>query len=338
MPDYRVIKDSKILVTGGAGFIGSNLCENLLQNKNQVVCFDNFSTGKRENIDRLLNNISFQLVEGDIRNLNECRAALEGVDIVLHQAALGSIPRSIEDPITTNEVNINGFLNMLIASCDQGVKRFVYACSSSTYGDHPDLPKVEEKIGRPLSPYAVTKYANELYAKVFSEIKGLETIGLRYFNVFGPSQDPNGAYAAAIPRFIKNLICHKSPIVYGDGEQSRDFTYIENVIQMNNLAATTTNKNALNEIYNVAFGESSTVNDLINSLRSLLSKYDQKIKTIDPDFHKPREGEVRHSLASIEKGKKLLDYKPEFSLEEGLKKAIPWYWEYFSQEKQSSIL
>lgn len=328
-----MIKESKILVTGGAGFIGSNLCENLLQNGNQVVCFDNFSTGKRENINQFLKNSDFNLIEGDIRNLQDCQVAIHEVDIVLHQAALGSIPRSIEDPITTNEVNINGFLNMLIVSSDAGVKRFVYACSSSTYGDHPDLPKVENIIGRPLSPYAITKYANELYAKVFSEIRGLETIGLRYFNVFGPRQDTDGAYAAAIPKFVKNLINHESPIIYGDGEQSRDFTYIENVIQMNNLAATTSNKKALNEIYNVAYGDSSTINELLSSLRDLLSNFDKKINEVVPDYQLARKGEVRHSLASIKKGETLLEYQPRFSLSQGLSKAIPWYWDYFANNK-----
>jgi len=328
-----VIKESKILVTGGAGFIGSNLCENLLQNGNQVVCFDNFSTGKRENINQFLKNSDFNLIEGDIRNLQDCQVAIHEVDIVLHQAALGSIPRSIEDPITTNEVNINGFLNMLIVSSDAGVKRFVYACSSSTYGDHPDLPKVENIIGRPLSPYAITKYTNELYAKVFSEIRGLETIGLRYFNVFGPRQATDGAYAAAIPKFVKNLINHESPIIYGDGEQSRDFTYIENVIQMNNLAATTSNKKALNEIYNVAYGDSSTINELLSSLRDLLSNFDKKINEVVPDYQLARKGEVRHSLASIKKGETLLEYQPRFSLSQGLSKAIPWYWDYFANNK-----
>ncbi|HIA35541.1 MAG TPA: SDR family oxidoreductase [Flavobacteriales bacterium] len=333
MSEYNVIKESKILVTGGAGFIGSNLCENLLQNGNQVVCFDNFSTGKRENINQFLKNSDFNLIEGDIRNLQDCQVAIHEVDIVLHQAALGSIPRSIEDPITTNEVNINGFLNMLIVSSDAGVKRFVYACSSSTYGDHPDLPKVENIIGRPLSPYAITKYANELYAKVFSEIRGLETIGLRYFNVFGPRQATDGAYAAAIPKFVKNLINHESPIIYGDGEQSRDFTYIENVIQMNNLAATTSNKKALNEIYNVAYGDSSTINELLSSLRDLLSNFDKKINEVVPDYQLARKGEVRHSLASIKKGETLLEYQPRFSLSQGLSKAIPWYWDYFANNK-----
>ncbi|HIN40580.1 MAG TPA: SDR family oxidoreductase [Flavobacteriales bacterium] len=333
MSEYNVIKESKILVTGGAGFIGSNLCENLLQNGNQVVCFDNFSTGKRENINQFLKNSDFNLIEGDIRNLQDCQVAIHEVDIVLHQAALGSIPRSIEDPITTNEVNINGFLNMLIVSSDAGVKRFVYACSSSTYGDHPDLPKVENIIGRPLSPYAITKYTNELYAKVFSEIRGLETIGLRYFNVFGPRQATDGAYAAAIPKFVKNLINHESPIIYGDGEQSRDFTYIENVIQMNNLAATTSNKKALNEIYNVAYGDSSTINELLSSLRDLLSNFDKKINEVVPDYQLARKGEVRHSLASIKKGETLLEYQPRFSLSQGLSKAIPWYWDYFANNK-----
>lgn len=322
------ITNLRVLITGGAGFIGSNLCEALIEQDNDIVCLDNFSTGRRENIEAFVKKPNFQLIEGDIRDLDTCRQSCDGIDIILHQAALGSIPRSIDDPITTNEVNIGGFLNMLVASKDSKVKRFVYACSSSTYGDHPDLPKLEDNIGNPLSPYAVTKYVNELYAKVFSDLYNLETIGLRYFNVFGPRQDPNGVYAAAIPRFIELLMKHESPKIYGDGSQSRDFTYIENVVQINQFAATTTNKEALNSIYNVAYGENTTVIELFGKIRELLSKYDPEIGKIQVEFVKERPGEIKHSLASIEKAKKLLDYDPNYGFDEGLEKAVPWYWEH----------
>ncbi|MBL4755111.1 MAG: SDR family oxidoreductase, partial [Flavobacteriales bacterium] len=309
------------------GFIGSNICERLLKQDNEVICLDNFSTGKRENIEPFINNANYTLFEGDIRNIADCKRAMNGVNYVLHQAALGSIPRSIEDPVTTNDVNIGGFLNILIASKDENIKRLVYACSSSTYGDHPDLPKEEDKIGRPLSPYAITKYVNELYANVFSDIYGLESIGLRYFNVFGPRQDPDGAYAAAIPKFIRSLISHEAPIIYGDGEQSRDFTYIDNVIQMNQRAATSDNSAALNQIYNVAYGENTSVKELVNLLRDLLSDRDEDIAKVGVDYQKARLGEVKHSLASIEKAKNLLGYHPRYSMQEGLEEAITWYWD-----------
>ncbi len=331
MPIGDKITNSRVLITGGAGFIGSNLCEALIEQDNEIVCLDNFSTGKRENIEDLLVKSNFQLIEGDIRDLDVCKKASDGIDIILHQAALGSIPRSIDDPITTNDVNIGGFLNMLVASKDAKVKRFVYACSSSTYGDHPDLPKLEDNIGNPLSPYAVTKYVNELYAKVFSELYDLETIGLRYFNVFGPRQDPNGAYAAAIPRFVDLMIKHESPKIYGDGTQSRDFTYIENVVQINQLAATTSNKEALNNIYNVAYGENTTVIDLFGKIRELLSKYDPEIIKIQVEFVAERPGEIKHSHASIDKAKKLLNYNPTHGFDEGLNKAVPWYWEHHNK-------
>ncbi len=318
---------SKILITGGAGFIGSNLCEYFLSKGYQVICLDNFSTGRKENIDAFLSNENFTLIEADIRNLDDCHKAVQGADYVLHQAALGSVPRSIHDPITTNEVNISGFLNMLIASKEANVKRFVYAASSSTYGDSEELPKLEDKIGKPLSPYAITKYVNELYAEIFSKTYGLETIGLRYFNVFGRKQDPNGAYAAVIPKFVMQLMKKESPVVNGDGNFSRDFTYIDNIIQMNELAMTTQNQNAINTVYNAAYGERTTLNEMVANLKELLSVYDNSIKNV-PVIHGPsREGDIPHSLASIDKAKELLNYNPQFSFKHGLQEAINWYWE-----------
>lgn len=318
----------KILVTGGAGFIGSNLCEYLLVNNYSVVCLDNYSTGKIENLLPLLNHYSktFKLVVGDIRNLSDCQKAVEGVDYVLHEAALGSVPRSINDPATTNAVNINGFLNMLLAARDAGVKRFMYAASSSTYGDSQSLPKVEDVIGRPLSPYAVTKYVNELYADVFSRTYGLECIGLRYFNVFGRRQDPLGAYAAVIPLFVKKLMAHESPVINGNGEYSRDFTYIDNVIQMNMLAMTTTNPDAVNQVYNTAYGERTTLNQLVDCLKEYLSEFDPEIANVEIIHGSNRLGDIPHSLACIDKAKKLLGYKPEYSMRDGLKEAVKWYW------------
>ncbi|MBT3546816.1 MAG: SDR family oxidoreductase [Flavobacterium sp.] len=320
------LSDKNILVTGGAGFIGSNLSEVLLEKGNKVVCLDNFATGKRANIAHLLSNPMFTLIEGDIRNLNDCNGAVEGVDYVLHQAALGSVPRSIKDPITSNDVNVSGFLNMLVASRDAGVKRFIYAASSSTYGDSESLPKLEDTIGKPLSPYAITKYVNELYADVFSKTFGLETIGLRYFNVFGRKQDPNGAYAAVIPKFVSRFMAGESPVVNGDGEYSRDFTYIDNVIQANILCMLTENKEAINTVYNVAFGERNTLNDLITYLKESLSEFDSKIKDIQVAYGPNRLGDIPHSLASIDKAKNLLNYNPQYSLKKGLEEAIKWYW------------
>lgn len=318
----------KILVTGGSGFIGSNLCEYLLEQGNTVKCLDNFSTGKIENILPLLDKYptTFNLLVGDIRNLEDCRKAVDGMEYVLHEAALGSVPRSIKDPITTNEVNIGGFLNMLVASRDAGIKRFIFAASSSTYGDSKSLPKVENIIGNPLSPYAITKYVNELYADIFSRTYGIEYIGLRYFNVFGRRQDPMGAYAAVIPLFVKKFISHENPVINGDGEYSRDFTYIDNVVQMNMLALTTTNKNAVNQIYNTAFGERTTLNQLINYLQAFLSKYDEEIAKVETVHGSNRLGDIPHSLACIDKAKTLLDYKPQYSMKEGLKEAVEWYW------------
>ena len=320
------LSNKTILVTGGAGFIGSNLCEALLEKENKVVCLDNFATGKRENLEELLKDSNFTLIEGDIRKLEDCLKATENIDSVLHQAALGSVPRSINDPITTNDVNISGFLNMLVASRDNKIKRFVFAASSSTYGDSESMPKVESIIGNPLSPYAITKYTNELYADVFSKIYGLEIIGLRYFNVFGKKQDSNAAYAAVIPNFVNKLIKGESPVINGDGSYSRDFTFIENVIQANLLSLVTTNKKAINTVYNVAYGERNTLNDLMRYLKQYLSEMDNKISHIQVIYGPNRPGDIPHSHASIEKAKKLLNYNPQFSLEKGLKKAVKWYW------------
>lgn len=316
-----------ILITGGAGFIGSNLCEYFLKKEYKVVCLDNFSTGHRHNIQSFLLNENFKLIEGDIRDLNTCIEAVKGINYVLHQAALGSVPRSIKDPVTTNDVNITGFLNMLVASKEEGVKRFIYAASSSTYGDSESLPKVEDVIGKPLSPYAITKYVNELYADVFSRTYGMQTIGLRYFNVYGRRQDPKGAYAAVIPKFVLQLLNHESPIINGDGNFSRDFTYIDNVIQMNELAMLTENPEAVNTVYNTAFGDRNTLNDLVKYLKLYLSEFDEKIKEIEVVYGPNRLGDIPHSLASIEKAKQLLGYNPKYSFQNGLKEAVKWYWE-----------
>jgi UDP-N-acetylglucosamine 4-epimerase len=328
LQDLEKLQGSKVLVTGGAGFIGSNLCETLLNSNIEVVCLDNFATGKRENIAPFLSNPLFTLIEGDIRNLSDCQKACKGVDYVLHQAALGSVPRSIKDPITTNEVNVSGFLNMLVAARDAGVKRFVYAASSSTYGDHEALPKVEDVIGKPLSPYAITKYVNELYADIFYKTYQLDTIGLRYFNVFGKRQDPNGAYAAVIPLFVKQLMKHESPMINGDGTYSRDFTYIDNVVQMNMLALTTNNKEALNEVYNTAYGERTNLKELASLLKEYLSEFDTEIKNIEIKHRENRLGDIPHSLASVDKAKQLLNYNPEYDIKKGLKQAVSWYWKH----------
>ncbi len=328
MNDFKEkINGKKILVTGGAGFIGSNLCEELLNLGATVACLDNFSTGKRENLEAIKNNPDFILIEGDIRDLVTCKKACESQDFVLHEAALGSVPRSIHDPITTNDVNVSGFLNMLVAARDSGVQRFVYAASSSTYGDSETLPKVEDQIGKPLSPYAITKYVNELYADVFKRTYGFNTIGLRYFNVFGRKQNPDGAYAAVIPKFVMQLMNHKSPVINGGGEYSRDFTYIDNVILMNLLALTSENEAAQNEVYNTAFGERTTLNDLVKYLKEYLSEFDPEIANVEVIYGDYRKGDVPHSLASIDKAKNLLDYNPRFSMEDGLKEAVKWYWE-----------
>lgn len=319
----------KILVTGGAGFIGSNLCETLLLQGHTVRCLDNFATGKIENLLPLLEKHpeTFRLVVGDIRNMEDCQKAVEGMEYVLHEAALGSVPRSIKDPITTNDVNIGGFLNMLVSARDAGVKRFIFAASSSTYGDSKSLPKVEDVIGKPLSPYAITKYVDELYADVFARTYGIEYIGLRYFNVFGRRQDPFGAYAAVIPLFVKQFMKHESPVINGEGEYSRDFTYIDNVIQMNLLALTTTNPDAVNQIYNTAFGDRTTLNQLVGYLKEFLSEFDPTIANIEVLHGPNREGDIPHSLACINKAKQLLGYDPKYSMKQGLQEAVKWYYE-----------
>ena len=318
---------SKILITGGAGFIGSNLCEFFVNKGHEVICLDNFSTGHMYNIQHLVNNkTNFKLIEGDIRNFDTCLKATKNIDYVLHEAALGSIPRSINDPITTNDVNIGGFLNMLVAARDSNIKRFIFAASSSTYGDSQEIPKVEDRIGKPLSPYALTKYVDELYADVFANTYGIEYIGLRYFNVFGRRQDPESMYAAVIPLFIKQLMSHKCPHINGDGSITRDFTYIDNVIKMNLLAINTTDKATINQIYNTAVGEQTSILQMTNLLIKYLSKYDKDIKLIRPEFGLPRQGDIKHSIASIEKAKKLLAYQPDFSFKKGLEETISWYW------------
>ena len=311
----------KILVTGGAGFIGSNLVEHLLDRQDiiQVRVLDNLATGNTRNIKPFLNHPKFEFIEGDIRNYETCRKASEGIDAVSHQAALGSVPRSINDPLTTNAVNITGTLNIFTAAREAGVQRVVYAASSSTYGDHPDLPKVEDRIGNPLSPYAVTKYVNELYAKVYADIYGLEMIGLRYFNVFGPRQDPNGAYAAVIPLFMKAVLDNQPPKINGDGEHSRDFTFVANVVQANVLSLFTENKKALNQVYNIAYGEQTTLNELFEYIKSIAGS------DLAPMYGPERKGDVKHSLADISKAARLLDYQPLLSVKDGLKQSFEWY-------------
>lgn len=331
-----------LLITGGAGFIGSNLCEYFVTKGDNVICLDNLSTGYMKNIEKLLIKENFTFVEGDIRDFETCRKAVLGCDAILHQAALGSVPRSINDPITTNSNNIDGFLNMLVAARDADVKRFVYAASSSTYGDSKELPKIEHNIGRPLSPYAITKFVNELYANVFADLYGMETIGLRYFNVFGRRQDPNGMYAAVIPLWVKSLIKHESPFINGDGTFSRDFTYIDNVIQANELAVTTSKKDLieraklyninlpdnapLDMVFNVAYGGNTTLNDLFYCLRTNLAKYDAKIMNIEPIYREKRKGDIPHSQASIIKANRILGYNPKYSAITGFEQACEWYW------------
>lgn len=325
---------AKILITGGAGFIGSNLCDYFIIKGDEVVCLDNLSTGFLENITHLMEHPNFTFIQGDIRDLETCKRAVAGCEYVLHEAALGSVPRSINDPITSNEVNVSGFLNMLVASRDEKVKRFVFAASSSTYGDSKNSPKVEHIIGQPLSPYAITKYVNELYAEIFAKTYGLEYIGLRYFNVFGKRQTPNGAYAAVIPKFVAQFIQGESPTINGDGSFSRDFTYIKNVIHMNERAILTENKDAVNQIYNTAFGQTTSLNELVTILKEELSQFEKNIGDITIIHGQERAGDIPHSLASIEKAEKLLNYQPKYSIKDGLKESLAWYWEFLNKENK----
>ena len=320
-----MIKNKTILITGGAGFIGSNLVEALLNRNYKVKVLDNFSTGKRENLDFCKDNPNFELIEGDIRDDNTCFETSKNVDYIFHQAALGSVPRSIKNPIETTDVNIGGFVKILTAAKENKVKRFIYAASSSTYGDSIELPKIEERIGKPLSPYAITKYANELFAENFANIYGIETIGLRYFNVFGKRQSPDGAYAAVIPKFAIALLKHESPIINGDGSFSRDFTHIDNVVSANILAMETQNPEAINQVYNVACGENINLNQLFSTLKTELIKYDSKISDIEPIYGPERTGDVKHSLASIEKISKNLDYKVLKNFYSGISETAEYY-------------
>ena len=320
----------KWLITGVAGFIGSNLLETLLKLDQNVVGLDNFATGHQKNLDEVQSLVSadqwqrFRFIEGDIRKVDDCHQACKDANYVLHQAALGSVPRSLADPLATNETNISGFLNMLVAARDAEVLSFTYAASSSTYGDHPALPKVEDAIGKPLSPYAVTKYVNELYAEVFARSYGFKSVGLRYFNVFGRRQDPDGAYAAVIPKWTAAMIANDDVYINGDGETSRDFCYIDNTVQANILAATTTNNEAKNQVYNVAVGDRTTLNKLFNSIKSALAENNVKYDK-EPVYRDFREGDVRHSQADVTKAKNLLGYKPHFDISQGIDKAMPWY-------------
>ena len=318
------IKGKKILITGGAGFIGSNLCEYFLE-KNTVCCFDNLSTGYEKNIEALKSNADFTFIKADITNFNACLEASKGVDLIFHQAALGSVPRSIAEPLNTNASNITGFLNVLEAARINGVSRFIYAASSSTYGDSIELPKIEENIGSPLSPYAVTKYVNELYASVYSKLYGIETIGLRYFNVFGRRQDPAGAYAAVIPKFVDLMLKNESPVLNGDGHQTRDFTYIDNVIHANELSGLVDNPKALNNVYNVACGDSISLNELVVLLKQSLAEFNSEISKIIPIHGPNRIGDIRDSLASIEKARLNLGYVPLTTVKDGIKKSVPYY-------------
>ena len=326
MINFKLLAGKKILVTGGAGFIGSNLCEKLLDHKVEVSCLDNYATGKKKNIEHLIKNKNFKIVEGDIVDYQTCLNSTKGVDYVLHQAALGSVPRSIKNPLLTNRVNIEGFLNMLNASKENKVQKFVYAASSSTYGDSKSLPKVEETIGKPLSPYAITKYTNELYADVFTKIYGIQTIGLRYFNVFGKRQDINGPYAAVIPKFISCLMRNESPMINGDGSYSRDFTHVDNVVQMNLLVLINDISNNSNRVYNTAIGERTTILELFQKIRKSLSSYQKKISYIEPKFRSPLIGDVPHSMASIEKAVNDLGYKPEVAIDAGIEKTVKWFY------------
>ena len=325
--NFDDLKNKSVLVTGGCGFIGSHLIEALLHQGANVKCLDNLSTGKFENIKELSTHTSFEFIEGDIRDFDTCAKAMQNCDLVSHQAALGSVPRSLKTPLNTHSVNVTGFLNVIEAARLANVQGFVFAASSSTYGDNAALPKIESEIGRPLSPYAVPKLVNEIYAGVYKQNFGFNSIGLRYFNVFGPKQDPNGAYAAVIPKFVSALLRGQSPVINGDGSFSRDYTYIDNVVEANLLALSTSNKHALNEIYNIAYGERTTLVELVNLLKEQLLNYDSSLAQIKPEFGPERPGDVPHSLASIQKAKNLLGYDPQFDLKEGLTKAIDWYYE-----------
>ena len=321
----KKLENQRILITGGAGFIGSNLVEKFLAQNNEVVVLDNFSTGKRENLAAFADNKAFTLIEGDIRNMSDCQKALDGVEYVLHEAALGSVPRSIKDPMTSTEVNILGFVNMLYAASQAKVKRFVYAASSSTYGDSKTLPKQEDVIGKPLSPYAITKYVNELYAENFHNLYGINTIGLRYFNVFGRRQDPHGAYAAVIPKFVINLLRHEPIKINGDGSYSRDFTYIDNVLQANELALLAENPQAVNTVYNTACGSRTTLNELFEYLKAELSEFDAAVANAEAIHGPERSGDIPHSLADISKAAGLLGYKPTHNVKQGLHECCKWY-------------
>lgn len=320
------LSGKKILVTGGAGFIGSNICEALLDKKSIVVCLDNLSTGKIENISEFLDNPNFNFIQGDIRSVKDCDLACEGVEYILHQAALGSVSRSIKTPIETNSVNIDGFLNMLNSAKKNKIKRIVYASSSSVYGDSVVMPKIENEIGEPLSPYAVTKQVNEMYAQVFAETYNMEIVGLRYFNVFGKKQSPDGEYAAVIPKFVHLLMNGESPTINGDGQNSRDFTYVDNVVEANILAMCSSIEKNVKQVFNIAFGEKKTLNELFHLLKSYLSKYDKNIESVSAIYGEKRIGDIPHSLADINKARKKLNYNPEYSLAEGLKSTIDWYW------------
>lgn len=324
MVDNRV-KNRRILITGGAGFIGSNLIEPFLENGNQVVVLDNFITGKKENIARFFGRKGFSFIEGNLLDMAVCRKAVDGIDYVLHQAALGAIPRSINDPMTMTQINICGFVNMLFAAKEAGIKRLVYASSSSVYGDSKILPKEESVIGKPLNPYAITKYANELFAGNFYSLYGIETIGLRYFNVFGPNQDINGAYAAVIPKFAYSLIRHEAPQINGDGSYSRDFTYIDNIVEANLLAVSAKDPLAVNQVYNIAAGKRTTIIELFEMLKVELAQYDPYIAGIKPRFREIRPGDIPHSAASIEKAQKLLGYFPKVDIMAGIRKTIPFW-------------
>ena len=321
----KIVADSRVLVTGGAGFIGSNLVERLLADGNEVVVLDNFSTGSRQNLAAFQNNPSFSLIEGDIRDIECCRRAVDGVQYVLHEAALGSVPFSIKDPMSCTAVNISGFVNMLFAAQEAGVKRFVYASSSAVYGDNPVLPKCESDIGKPLSPYAITKLTDEIFARNFHELYGIDTVGMRFFNVFGRRQNPFGVYAAVIPIFVADLLKHRAPTINGDGMVSRDYTHVDNVVAANLLALKAVESESLNQVYNVACGESVTLNRLFETLRDNLAEFDPAVAAISPVYGPPRRADIPHSLADISKIESGLGYKPVRMFADGIKATARWY-------------